>query len=571
VVDERPDDIFSLEVDTASPRIVSLQQFWSKPESAPVPGPGTLALKSGAEALDEDGAATSSTYLFFKVIRAKPINLKGVPVALGARRRLGGDHLAVSVHHGVAVPNGNGAFSIASSASRTSDDLDSIALLTSLGGNVDEVARSLLAWRRQGSLRFHLKGEEANDRRADLLTDLVNRAGVGLSAYQPPTDAEILQQLVADDLVAQQGGRFALVASAWSRIGFSWHVGSPQRVCQVRPRVPLQDRTSYELMTMLGEAGFEWKALPNGVARRKALPGHVPGTAERVWYTTPKTASKLYMRALLQAEDLVTKRKLLVAIPHGRPDEFYENLLKGKVVSEAIAAQLPAITAGAEECASESDGALEGVAPNALDDIPEDDRLGAEDGEWEDVSKEEMDKIAAELFGDSGSDGEGAGLLAAAEAAEGAAVVDVMGSVAGLVDMLDMEDEQQLGFHTPGPALSSAPPPVPGPPPPVDLDGVAPEAVPRVRTARRARPPVEGEVELRSWKVNVFRLTPKEGRLKGGGGGAHGGYEAACPFHAKSSKTGCKKWSPCLGPTPNDRRIALRRALVIVSNNHNSR
>eukprot|EP00972_Heterocapsa_arctica_P036313 5343772-Heterocapsa_arctica.AAC.1 len=77
--------------------------------------------------------------------------------------------------------------------------------------------------------------------------------------------------------------------------------------------------------------------------------------------------------ALLRAEDLVIKSKLLVAIPHGRPDEFYEKLLQGKVVSEAIANRLPEITAVAE-CASESDGALEGAAPNALDDM-----LGAGD------------------------------------------------------------------------------------------------------------------------------------------------------------------------------------------------
>ena len=55
---------------------------------------------------------------------------------------------------------------------------------------------------------------------------------------------------------------------------------------------------------------------------------------------------------------------------------------------------------------------------------------------------------------------------------------------------------------------------------------------------------------------DVFAITPKQ---PGGSGGKYGGFQGDCPFHSKSSSTGCKKWSAIQGPSAQHRRDALVR------------
>ena len=60
-------------------------------------------------------------------------------------------------------------------------------------------------------------------------------------------------------------------------------------------------------------------------------------------------------------------------------------------------------------------------------------------------------------------------------------------------------------------------------------------------------------------RVGPFRFTPKQA---GKAGGENGGFEAACPFHRKNEKSGCRKFLLVPGPTVEDRRVTARRLLA---------
>ena len=61
-------------------------------------------------------------------------------------------------------------------------------------------------------------------------------------------------------------------------------------------------------------------------------------------------------------------------------------------------------------------------------------------------------------------------------------------------------------------------------------------------------------VVLRAECFGCFRLTPKKG-------GLYGGFQAACRFHKKNSKTGCKVFFRISGPTQCDRTQCVREML----------
>ena len=88
----------------------------------------------------------------------------------------------------------------------------------------------------------------------------------------------------------------------------------------------------------------------------------------------------------------------------------------------------------------------------------------------------------------------------------------------------------------PPPAALPSPPPPP-PPPAAGLHGVA-------------------VFEMKSFHFGPFTVTP---RKPGGPGGKFGGYQANCPFHRLSKKSGCRKWSPLQRNTEEERRAALLR------------
>lgn len=57
---------------------------------------------------------------------------------------------------------------------------------------------------------------------------------------------------------------------------------------------------------------------------------------------------------------------------------------------------------------------------------------------------------------------------------------------------------------------------------------------------------------LESGRWGVFTITPRQPGAHGAG--AYGGFQAACPFHKKNTKSGCRKWIRIEGPSLADKR-----------------
>ena len=94
------------------------------------------------------------------------------------------------------------------------------------------------------------------------------------------------------------------------------------------------------------------------------------------------------------------------------------------------------------------------------------------------------------------------------------------------------------------------------PPPPLEEIVYAPATPPADEL-----PPLREDVELalRSGWFGSFRLTARpHGSCRGG---AFGAWEVVCPFHRKSSKTGCAKYIRILGPSHADKVQAAARAV----------
>ena len=74
-----------------------------------------------------------------------------------------------------------------------------------------------------------------------------------------------------------------------------------------RRHLPLQDCTAWDLVLLLGDQEWTMCAVMNkGAAHLKRLPPYSIGSP-KVWYSTGKAPSVHYLRALLQAEEILAK------------------------------------------------------------------------------------------------------------------------------------------------------------------------------------------------------------------------------------------------------------------------
>ena len=89
-----------------------------------------------------------------------------------------------------------------------------------------------------------------------------------------------------------------------------------------------------------------------------------------------------------------------------------------------------------------------------------------------------------------------------------------------------------------------------------------PEAGPeQAEEMHRAAAQVEAPSEqmLRKGFWGIFRITPKQPSTKAGGGGKFGGWQATCPYHAKSQVTGCRKYVGIRAPGLEAKQVAFLR------------
>jgi hypothetical protein len=251
----------------------------------------------------------------------------------------------------------------------------------------------------------------------------------------------------------------------------------------------------------------------------------------------------------------------LVAIPHGAPIQTYRDVLNGKFPpvgqSKALALEYDVEPA---ELPLPADTPAEVVNVEAADDIGEDYLFDHLLGLFE---QEEAGVVELDSYPRSPASGNVStnatpvgGAIPAGDATPVgrppgcpspggdfgnvspiAGPKDVEGWVCASGDAGFRDDDIPAGW---GPEIfASAPAPPPELPPP-------PEQA------------VEHLLRARNW--GVFRITPKQA---GSGGGAYGGFQASCCFHAKNSKTGCKKWIPIVANTDYQRNVRPTDHVVV--------
>ena len=75
-----------------------------------------------------------------------------------------------------------------------------------------------------------------------------------------------------------------------------------------RRHLALKDCTAWDLVLQLADQGWSMCNVMNqGAAHLKSLPPYSIDSPTKVWYSTGKAPSVHYLRALLQAEDILAK------------------------------------------------------------------------------------------------------------------------------------------------------------------------------------------------------------------------------------------------------------------------
>ena len=282
-------------------------------------------------------------------------------------------------------------------------------------------------------------------------------------------------------------------------------------MCDLRPDLTLLQRTSYELQLLLQDQGWEWRLLPGPRSRaRRNIRPYVVG-AERVWYASGVQAETAYLVALLDAQRLLDEHGIQ-EIPHAAHREVYMGLLEGKPAAQRQLAL----------------GSAAGAAlPKMMDDMGDGSENAADEGAGGDGDA-----------GDNPDGGDAEPRLARPEPSEDADSDFEMLSHGGAEVPFDIEAELDDMFDG-----HMAAQPVPLAPVP------APQAA--ATAAEAARPALDLKAPGRwgCFSISVKRRT------------RFGGYQGSCPWHAKSSKTGCKKEHIIRGPTEADRKDALLRCM----------
>ena len=285
---------------------------------------------------------------------------------------------------------------------------------------------------------------------------------------------------------------------------------------RIRPDISLEDRTAWELISLLEGDGWVWHQWTPPSRRRPHSPplpsGFAPGSP-KIWYSSGVRACTHYLVCLLRADSLFESG--LQMIPHAAPLDRYRRILHGDFGDYSghlrVSGHLrPAL--GTEGADMEMDTAIEAEedSGHALDPDAADSDI--------------LEALAAALAEDNPDDPDDDATPTGLPADEPAA--GDTGAVA-----------EQPALLPPEPAAF--------------VDSTAAAAAPA-----SALEAVSFGIGGAAWGVfSLSRKAASPGRSQ------YGGFFATCPFHRRSFITACKKWSPILGPTEADKEAALCRLL----------
>ena len=470
--------------------------------------------------LDTDG--DGSDVVTFQIVMNNPADKKVIRPTVGAGGRLTKGAVVIS-HTSLCGENAlsSDTVLIGENPSAT-QDVSGQFLLRGFAGNLDELQTTMRTWD-SASLAWtlrdsHLYGFQHGELH-NLLHGMVTAAAFessedspGFSAVQ--TQMPVLQMLAQHGLVTSTGRediRWHLTDKATKQLTTCSKLENPSRVFRVREHLPLQERSAYELMMAMQEAGWEWRRWvpPSKRTRRMAIAGDTFDDYSRggrkLWYSN-ESPSRCYMLALLNAETFFDMG--LPAIAHGREEACYKNILRGDLEDEL--ARFRALPAEIDEALP--DDAAGQAPPPRLEDADEPGAAADSDDSLEAMLEEMMDQDGQIAEDDGSVHDDGA-------------------------DQLDVREAVEEPAAAP--------------------DGAAPAAAPAAANPVAAVAPAAAGPRLEGGLFGMFRISTKAAGTVAGG--QYGGYQATCLYHAKNAKTGCKRYLSVPGPSQEDRDITYRR------------
>ena len=285
--------------------------------------------------------------VWFRVVLKNPKDKKTVQVAPGAGSKIL-DGMAVSLHkpHRCHSDVGDTA-SVFCSPDVTHEyaDHQHFILRDFRGGDsIEHVLQNTLKFKETkmcwtldciGDLALDGSMDDNKDQVCKLVTSMVlqsaaysNTESLGYSA-QPP-EVDVLRAMEHAGLASRsedRADRWFYTDSCKVHFRSVFELASPERVFAVRSHLALKDLTGFELMTTLGDRGWQWRAwVPKSQRRRNDPETYQPQRqhAPLIWYSNLKP-SLPYMQTLLQCDELYGAG--LPEIPHGCTDLQYQKLL----------------------------------------------------------------------------------------------------------------------------------------------------------------------------------------------------------------------------------------------------
>ena len=165
-------------------------------------------------------------------------------------------------------------------------DVSGQFLLRGFAGNLDELQTTMrtwdsatLAWTLRNSNLYGFQHGEIHNLLHGMVTAGAfesSQDSLGFSAMQ--TQMPVLQMLGQHGLVTSTGRediRWYFTDKGTKQLTTCSKLENPSRVFRIREHLPLQERSTYELMIAMQEAGWEWRRWmpPSKRTRRMAIAG----------------------------------------------------------------------------------------------------------------------------------------------------------------------------------------------------------------------------------------------------------------------------------------------------------
>jgi hypothetical protein len=148
--------------------------------------------------------------------------------------------------------------------------------------------------------------------------------------------AGALRQLEFSRFVTAVGSENGTTAWQFTQLGLGKvrhfrGIHRPVRVLDIRTNLPLENRSTWELLRSFLELGWIMKPVPKSQIAKLSLAPYAAG-ADRIWYNSAVdlTRGRLYITSLLKADKLF-EGGVLRAVHHCQKPAYYKKLMSGTV------------------------------------------------------------------------------------------------------------------------------------------------------------------------------------------------------------------------------------------------